>query len=430
MDLKNFKVLSKDQYDALSEREQVKYEIQLESFKEQEQLRIAKEAATSAVEAVRADLIKENKDLLEQLTKDNADKLKELSEKHKLDMEELEVALKRNKIADIGNRMKGFSEHIVEKLSTEDGENMLKSFFKGQREALNLDVDADALKAPISVPAGSVAPEFLPIVGPGHDDIHARNAIPVFPTIADVVKFVQFTTTNPTAGFATVGVGQAKPELAYVSALREAPVRKIAGWLDIPDEVMDDVAGFRAWIAYELPKAYLDAEDYMFFKGSGTGINILGLWTQAGTQTLPFGSVTDLSNEWDKLMAAITEIRTKKRATSAAFVSPLFYMELWINKGTGSGEYTYPIVMGDNGVLYVGGVPIYWSNVFVNYEGLVGDFARGASIHQRKAMNIAYSAENKDNFITNIVTIRLEGRVALAIRVPEAFLRLRDTLTS
>jgi HK97 family phage major capsid protein len=424
MDLKNFKVLSKSDYDALSERDQVKYELQLEAFKEQEQTRIATEAAQKAVEAIKLDLQKENKDLLDKLSKDNEDKLKELADKHQLDLETMTAELKRNKIADIGNRMKGFSEHITEKLSTEEGETMIKDFFKGQRESLNFDVDAEALKAPITVPAGSVAPEFIPIVGPGHDDIHARNAIPVFPTISDVIKFVQFTYTGATAGFTTVAPGAAKPELLYTSALEEANVRKIAGWLDVPDEIMDDVAGFRAWIAYELPKAYLDAEDFMIFKGDGTGINLLGLWTQADVQTLPFGSVTGASNEWDKLMAAITEIRTRKRATSAAFVSPLVYMELWINKGTGSGEYTYPIVMGQDGILYVGGVPIYWSNVFVNYEGLVGDFARGASIHQRKAMNIAYSGENKDNFVKNIVTIRLEGRIALAIRVPNAFLRL------
>lgn len=424
MDLKNFKVLSKSDYDALSERDQVKYELQLEAYKEQEQTRIATEAAQKAVEAIKLDLQKENKDLLDQLSKDNDVKLKELADKHQLDLEDMTAELKRNKIADIGNRMKGFAEHITEKLSTEEGETMIKDFFKGQRESLNFDVDADALKAPITVPAGSVAPEFIPIVGPGHDDIHARNAIPVFPTISDVIKFVQFTYTGATAGFTTVAPGAAKPELLYTSALEEANVRKIAGWLDVPDEIMDDVAGFRAWIAYELPKAYLDAEDFMIFKGDGTGINLLGLWTQADVQTLPFGSVNSASNEWDKLMAAITQIRTRKRATSAAFVSPLVYMELWINKGNGSGEYTYPIVMGQDGILYVGGVPIYWSNVFVNYEGLVGDFARGASIHQRKAMNIAYSGENKDNFIKNILTIRLEGRIALAIRVPNAFLRL------
>jgi HK97 family phage major capsid protein len=337
----------------------------------------------------------------------------------------LEAALKRNKVADIGNRMKGFSEHIIEKLSTEEGEAMVKGFFAGQREKLNFEVDSDSLKA-ITVPANSVAPEFIPIVGPGHDDIHARQAIPVFPTISDIVKFVKFTYTGSTAGFETVAAGAEKPELLYSSTLESATVQKIAGWLDVPDEIMDDVVGFRAWIAYELPKAYLDAEDMQIFKGSGTGTNILGLWTQADTQTLPFGTVNYASNKWDQIMAAITEIRTRKRSTSAVFISPLVYMELWINKGT-EEMYTYPIVMGDNGVLYIGGIPIYWSNVFEDNEGLVGDFARGASIHQRKAMTIAYSGENKDNFTKNIITIRLEGRIALAIRVPEAFLRLIAT---
>lgn len=419
-----FEELSKEDFDALTPAQQ-KY------YMEQKKAHDAKKMQDSinqAVEGIKADLAKQNESLLAQIKKDNEDALKDLADKNNLKLEDLQAELKRNKVADINKRLPGFADHIVEKLSTPEGEAMIKDFFKGQREKLNFDVDVD--KAALTVPANSVAPEFLPIVGPGHDDIHARNAIPVFPTVADIVKFVQFTLPEDALqpGFEMVGVGQEKPELAYVSALEEAPVRKLAGWLDVPDEIMDDVVGFRAWIAYELPKAYLDAEDYQVFKGDGTGLNLLGLWTQADEQTLPFGSVSDSSNQWDKLMAAITEIRTRKRSTSAAFVSPIFYMELWINKGN-TEEYSYPIVMDGNGVLRIGGVPIYWSNVFVDYEGLVGDFARGASLHQRKAMNIAYSDQNKDNFIKNIVTIRLEGRIALAIRVPQAFLKLANTTT-
>lgn len=421
-----FKILTKEEFDALTPAQQSYYMEQKKAHDDKEVKERVDKSVKEAIEAQKEDLQKENKELLDKLQKENAEALEKLAKENGVKLEEMEAALKRNKIADIGNRLKGFAEHIIEKLSTDEGETMIKDFFKGQREKFNFDVDADTLKAPITVPSGSVAPEFLPIVGPGHDDIHARNAIPVFPTVADIVKFVQFTYTGATAGFAMVDVGAAKPELLYTSALAEAPVRKLAGWLDVPDEVMDDVVGFRAWIAYELPKAYLDAEDMQVFKGDGTGLNLLGLWYQADNQTLPFGSVSYTSNQWDKLMAAITEIRTRKRSTSAAFVSPIFYMELWINKGT-TKEYTYPIVMGENGVLYVGGVPIYWSNVFEYYEGLVGDFARGASIHQRKAMNIAYSGENKDNFVKNVVTIRLEGRIALAIRVPEAFIRLFAT---
>lgn len=421
-----FKYLNTKEFEALTEYQQEKYLDEKRKHEADLADKSAKKAAEEAIEAMKLELQKEHKDAIANLQIENKEAIEKLAKENGVKLEEMEATLKRAKISDINNRLKGFGDHIMDKLSTADGEQMIKDFFKGQREKLNFDIE-DVSKTVISV-TGGVAPEFIPIVGPGHDEIHARNAIPVFPTISDVIKFVQFTTTGATAGFATVARATTKPALAYTSAVQSVNVNKIAGWLDVPDEVMDDVVGFRAWIAYELPKAYLDAEDYLFFKGDGTGTNPLGLWTQASVQTLPFGSVTTASNQWDKLMAAITQVRTLKRATSACFVSPQFYMELWINKGT-TKEYTYPIVLGENGILYVGGVPIYWSNVFTLYEGLVGDFARGCSIHERKAMNIAYSSENKDNFQTNIVTIRLEGRVALAIRTPEAFLRLTPFTT-
>jgi HK97 family phage major capsid protein len=423
-----FEYLTAKEFEELTEKQQQRYLKEKRDYEAGVAKKNAEDAAKTAIDEMRKEFENSQKELLDKLKKENQEALEEQAKANKLKIEEMEAALKLNKIADINNRLKGFSEHIIEKLSTDEGVEMIKGFFAGQREKLNFEVDAATIGKAISVPANSVAPEFIPIVGPGHDDIHARNAIPVFPTIAEIVKFVQFTYTGATAGFATVDVGAQKPTLLYTSALKEAPVRKIAGLLDVPDEIMDDVVGFRAWIAYELPKAYLDAEDLQIFKGSGTGTDILGLWTQASAQTLPFGTVTTASNMWDKLMAAITQIRTLKRSTSAAFVSPQVYMELWINKGT-TKEYTYPIVMGENGVLYVGGVPIYWSNVFSGVDGLVGDFARGASIHQRMAMRIDYSSENKNNFELNLVTIRLEGRIALAIRVPEAFLRLTPFTT-
>lgn len=417
------------EFEALSQYEQEKYLDQKKAHEAEQAKENAKKTAKETVEEMRKEIEEENEKQLRKLIEENEKAMLEQAEKHGQDIEELKEILKRAKVGEINARLKGMPEHIVEKLSTPDGEAMIKGFFAGQKEKLNFEVDADTLKAPISVPTGGVAPEFIPIVGPGHDDIHVRNLVPVFPTVSDIIKFVQFTYTNGTnAGFGTVAAGAAKPELAYTSAIAEAPVRKIAGWLDVPDEVMDDIVGFRAWIAYELPKAYLDAEDMQFLKGDGTGTNILGLWTQASYQTLPWGTVTVASNKWDKTIAAITEIRTRKRSTSAGLVSPLFYMEYWINKSS-TNEYTYPIIMGDDGVLRVAGVPVYWSNVFTGYQGLVGDFARGASIHQRKAMTIAYSGENKDNFVKNIVTIRLEGRVALAIRIPAAFLRLNEAIS-
>lgn len=421
MDLKNFKVLSKDQYDALSERDQVKYELQLEEFKVQEQKRQVDEA----ISEMKADLIKElqegNKTQMEELSAENEKALTALTEKYDLEIEAAKAALQRAKVGEVGERMKGMSDHIIEKLSTPEGEALLKNFFKGQR--LEMEVTEKALLKP----TGGVAPQFTSIVGPGHDEFHARDVIPVFPTVADVINFVEFTVDAGEDGFDYVAEGELKPDLGYIAAVRQALVVKIAGILTTSMEMMDDIVGFRSWIAYELPKAYLDFEDMQIFKGPGTTGTINGLWTQADYQTY-LGSVDAGSNYIDKILSGITEIRILKRATSAVFVSPVVWMEILINKGN-TEEYTYPTTLGLDGIMRVGGIPIFWTNIFSNSEGLAGDFSRGAAIFQRKSMEIAYSDEHNDNFGKNMVSIRLEGRIALVIRFPEAFKRLFPAAT-
>lgn len=416
-----FKYKSPAEFEALSEYQKEKYlddKLKHEAKLADER---AEKAAKTAVEAIKADLETAADDKIKGLTEANKKALKELAEKYDQDLEKLQASLKAAKIGEINERLKGASEFILEKLSTEEGEAFLKSFIKGKK--FEFEISEKAMLKPV----GGVAPQFTDIVGPGHDENHARDLIPVFPTISDLIKFIQFT-VDPDAGFGYTAEGAQKPDLGYDATVQQAIVQKIAGLLDISDEMLDDTVGFRAWIAYELPKAYLDFEDYQIYKGVGGNDAILGLWTQADPQTLPLGSVTQASNTIDKVMAGITEIRMLRRGTSAAVVSPVEWMEILINKGN-TDEYTYPIILRADGVMTIGGIPIYWSNCFLENEGLVGDFARGAAIFQRKGMEIAYSSEHKDNFGKNMVTVRLEGRIALVIRMPEAFKKLFTATT-
>lgn len=431
-----FKYLNTKEFEALTEYQQEKYLDEKRKHEAEEADKAAKAAAKSAVEAMREELKKDNEAIIAALKADNEKAIADLTDAQKAKLEEVEAAMKRAKIGEAKLRLKGFSDHIIETLSTEKGEQMIKDFFAGHKSKFNVqigddnDKDFDATIKALGVPAGGVAPEFTPIVGPGHDEFHARNIIPVFPTISNLIRYIQYTVDTTTGlGFATVGVGAQKPSLGYIPAVKDAAVQKIAGLLDVPDELMDDVVGFRAWIAYELPKAYMDAEDLQIYKGDGTGTNLLGLWYQASGQTFPQGSVTAASNTIDKIVAGITQVRKLKRATSAVVISPVAWQEILINKGT-TKDYTYPIVLDANGVMRIGGVPIFWSNVFADAEGLVGDFARGTAIFQRKAMQIGYFDQNKDNVEKNVVTIRLEGRIALPIFYPESFKRLLLTITT
>lgn len=423
-----FKQKSPAEFEALSEYQKEQYLDMKSKHDAEVNAKSAKEAATAAVEAMKVELSKENQALIDALKAENKAELDKLSEENKAKLEEVQAAMKRAKVGEANLRMKGFSEHIVDKLSTDEGVAMIKAFFAGEKAKFNMELGEDEVKA-LGVPTNGVAPEYTPIVGPGHDEFHARNIIPVFPTISNLVRFLQYVVDPAATGFQTVAAGAQKPNLGWIGTAVDAPVRKIAGLLDVQDELLDDVVGFRAWIAYELPKAYLDAEDLQIYKGNGTGENLLGLWTQAGNQTFPQGSVTAASNIIDKIVAGVTQVRKLKRATSAVVISPVAWQEIFINKGT-TKDYTYPIILDASGVMRIGGVAIFWSNVFADGEGLVGDFARGTAIFQRKAMTIGYFDQNKDNVEKNVVTIRLEGRIALPIFYPESFKKLLLVITT
>lgn len=441
-----FKILSKEKFDALTPAQQDYYMEQKKAHDDEETKVRVDAAAKVAFEALEKQFNDANKAaidaqkaeyqlLIDAVKSESKVAIDALSAENKAKLEEMEAAMKRAKIGESKLRMKGFSDHIIEKLSTEEGEKMIKQFFAGQRTNFQVkigddnDPDFDATIKALGVPSGGVAPEFTPIVGPGHDEFHARNIIPVFPTISNAIKFIQYVVDGGAAGFGTVAVGAQKPTVGYIPTVMTANVRKIAGLLDVPDELLDDVVGFRAWIAYELPKAYMDAEDLQIYKGDNTGENLNGLWYQASAQTFPQGSVTAGSNIIDKIVAGVTQVRKLKRSTSAVVISAVAWQEIFINKGT-TKDYTYPIVLDANGIMRIGGVPIFWSNVFADAEGLVGDFARGTAIFQRKAMQIGYFDQNKDNVEKNVVTIRLEGRIALPVFYPESFKRLLLTATT
>lgn len=383
----------------------------------EQEVKALKEELTKSVEKLQEEVKK--------LTDENAEFVKAtkvtLDEKD-AKIEEALTKMNRLKIEQREERAKGLKDLIYEELSGEKQTDIMQNFSSKAKE-FNFEV-----KAVTPVVAGTVAPYFAPFQGLPHEMEHARNYIPVSPTQSDLIKYVQFTKGDGNIG--TVAAGALKPNINYSSTPVEAPVRKIAGYLEVQDEFLEDVVGARDFLATELPQAYLDAEDFQIFKGTNTGQDLAGLysiWAQA--LTLPKGTVTAASNRWDKIAAALTQIRRNLRVGSAIWISPEDYMELLINKGT-EMMYTYPIIADANGRLSIGGTPIIQHTVFTAGQGLAGDFARGTRIFQRMAWNIRYSDSHASNFTSNITTILIEGRIALPVYFPSSFVKIDFTITT
>lgn len=380
----------------------------------------AEKALKDAAKAMEDLESKASKDDLEEVKK-AGDKLKgeiteELKKEVKVLQDQHDKLSAKVKDADFGKVMnrnrKSLTDMIGEGLEKE-GETIEKKLQNRQNFEVQLD------QKQIATVPDSVQPDFQPIQGIPHESFHMRSIIPVSPTVSNAIRYVRMTLGSEGNTIDTVAEGALKPELNYTPTVETANVYKIAGWVTVTDEFLEDIVGSRDWLASELPMALFDVEDEKILNGTGVG-DIEGLFTIATPLALPQGEVTDASNLWDKLAAALAQIRRANRVANGIIVSPEDYMALLINKDD-QNAYTYPAIFG-MAPLNVAGVPVYQTSALEQGEILVGDFARGVRIFQRMGPVVRYAFEHAENFTSNLVTVLIEERIALPIYYPDSFI--------
>lgn len=345
--------------------------------------------------------------------KSQADKIEELTKSL--------TELSRVRIEEQAQKIKTYTDGVLDAL--EGKEQDIRDFLAaGKKNALSMQLKVVGNQ---TIPTGGVNPQFAPIVGPAYEMAHLRNFIPVSQTNSNSIRYLQFTDKDGAIA-PVVGAGTAKPQFDWTGVAVDAPVVKIAGYVNVVDEFLEDLDGARDFLSLELPEKLYEAEDNESFKGPGGTGRMAGLYTNATALVFPYAGVSDSSNNIDKLAAAATYVRRQKRKATAAWTSPEDYLAIWINKSTGDTQvYSYPIRFNDNNnMLMIGDLPVLEHTVFNPGEGMVGDFARGARFYQKKAPQIRFSTEHASNFTNNVTTVLIEERIALANFYPDSFVKV------
>ena len=414
----NFTYKTEKEIGELSDYQREKYFDQKAQFEKEENAKVAKQEAQKAVDealkGVESKIEEAVKTAKEEAQKDAESKITAVKDEYDRKLEDAEKAFKRVDENNIYTQAKSIEAQLFDGLSDDSLKELMT--VKGKEVELK-DINL-ATKAPMSTFTGSVATAIPALVGPGHQSFYARQLMAVRNTVSNAVPFLQFTKDSSLAGIGITAEGAQKPNFGYVGVTKLAKVAKIAGLLDVTDEMLDDVVGFRSWIARESVLALRDVEDFQIYKGTG---DIEGLWASS-SQAPAISGIG--ANELEDVCSAITSIRKNNRHATAVVVSPAKWMEIYLTKDT-QNAYTYPVNFNsNNGVLTVGGIPVLYSNVFGDNEGLIGDFQRGAEIHQRKGLSLSYGDQHVDNFGKNIVTIRVEERLALTKYYTDAFYKV------
>lgn len=238
-----------------------------------------------------------------------------------------------------------------------------------------------------------------------------------------ITYFQMGATEKPEGGApAAVAQGATKPQFHVAYTAVTEPLQKIAGWFYETDELLSDAPYLKSAIdnrgLWELDNA---AEGYLATKLLGT----------SGIQSVTYQSSVGLTA--DPIFAGMMNIKDATGYDAdAILINPADYQYLRLMKDSndqyyGGGYFYAPYANGE-----VMAQPGIWglntviTNAVAQGTVLVGAFKAGASVINKdgEGASIEVHRGDHDDAINNRVTVVVEERLALAVRVPAAFAKI------
>lgn len=326
--------------------------------------------------------------------------------------------------------VKSFGRHIV------DSEGY-KSMLNGQSKGVTVDVKAAGTideGAPATFNGGGglggqlVAPQLLP----GIVDLRFQPL-----TVADLLA--SGTTNSSSISYvieaafqdltATVAEKGTKPQLDLTLARRQDNVSKIANVAKVTDEMFQDAPAFEAYLSNRMVFGVKRAEEAQLLNGNGTSPNLQGILNRSGLATTV---TTSAGLTAVKAMEGIFNQITALRATSfvepdAVVIHPTDWQTIRLGKdnqgqyyagGPFTGAYGNP---GPSNVYQIWGLKAVVTTAIPQGTVLVGGFQESGQVFRRQGITLEMTNSNVDDFVNNLITLRAEERLALAVYRPAGF---------
>lgn len=224
--------------------------------------------------------------------------------------------------------------------------------------------------------------------------------------------------TVRTNNAAPVSEGVQKPESAYAWDQADANVRTIAHWVPVSRQAMEDAGQLQGEIDGELRYGLMLAEELQLLKGDGTGQNLSGLVTEATAYSAAFAVTGETMI--DTLRLALLQASLAEYPADGVVLHPTDWARIELTKD-GEFRYIFANVMQMAGP-QLWGRPVVPTQSMDEDEFLVGAFMMAGTIYDRMEPEVMASSEDRDNFVKNMITVRAEERLALAVKRPSALI--------
>jgi HK97 family phage major capsid protein len=303
-------------------------------------------------------------------------------------------------------QIRTFGEEFMRKLPD------LKNF-KGRSQHLDIELKADFARTagwdPEDVRSGRV--ELTPL----RPEVHVVSHIPGGTITQSDYKYMEETTHTATNVVELAEAGT-YGEVALALTERSKPVEKIAGWLPMTDEQLEDEPAARSYVEQRLVGMVQRRLDSQVLIGNGSTPNLLGTESVSGIQTQAKGADT-LPDAAYKLF---TLIRSDGFAEpSVAFVAPSKWQEVMLLK-TADGQYIWghPATQGP---MTLWGVPVVQTTAHTSTKLVVGDYSTYSMLFARRGLDVQVTNSHGTHFIEGRQAIRADVRVVMIHFRPKAF---------
>ena len=357
----------------------------------------AKAESATAVEGLKTEL----EELKSQISvvKDAADKLEAKSNRKTMN----------------DNQVKGFNATLAE--SIEKNADVLGKIAAGELKHTSFKMDTKAvgnMTEAVNLTGDIPRAYANQVYALPSRKIHVRSLLPVG-TISQGLFTFPLETGGEGAPAAQTQ-GSTKAQVDFDITMTNAPAQVIAGYVKISRQMLDDVPAMTSFLQSRLLEKYLVAEDAQLLSGNGAAPNLQGL---TGVASAFSGAATV---DVEQLVQAIAQVEASNYSATGILINPTDWANIINTKNTNSA-YSLPgsTVVTTDGQLSIAGIPVFKSTAIAADKFLVGDWAMGAQIMQRDGISVQFSEFDGNNFVENMITVRVEARIAFPIYYAGAF---------
>lgn len=331
------------------------------------------------------------------------------------------------KVGDTTDREKAETRSMGQQFIESDAMSWLKQHPVGSKGSAWKTPSVELQAATLTTTGGSpgsggdlIIPDYRPGILPLlFKRLVVADLMPGGRTDSNSIVFMKESTFTNAAD--TVAEGGTKPESTLIFDQTSSDVRKIAHWLPVTEEMLEDVPAIRAYIDMRLRLGVELEEEDQLLNGNGTAPNIRGLLNQTGlATTITTGGSPGDSNADAIFKQMMALAYTSLVPADGIVMNPTNWQSIALAKNAddlyyGGGPFNTPPIPR------LWGLPVVLTPSIAANTALVGAFRTAAQVFRKGGIRVEATNSHASYFITNLVAIRAEERLALVVYRPAAF---------